>query len=305
MNATGAGPTLVVLAAGMGARYGGLKQVEPVGPHGETLLDYSVYDALRAGFSKLVFVIREGMAESFCATIGARFERHVPVEYVYQELDRVPAGFVVPAGRTKPWGTAHALLMAADIVHEPFAVINADDFYGAEGYRLLAGYLQGPIEDHEYAMVGYVLRNTLSANGAVARGVCRVGEHDWLEEVVELTGIERTDAGARDVSKDGRVIILSGDETVSMNLWGFRPSVFGSLREHFRRFLEREGTDLKSECYLPSAVNEIVSTGLAKVKVLRTEDRWFGMTYREDEPVVVEAIQQLVRQGKYPERLWP
>jgi len=304
LNVT-AGPTLVVLAAGMGARYGGLKQVDPVGPHGETLLDYSVFDALRAGFNKLVFVIREGMAQSFRETLGARFERHVQVDYVFQELDRIPAGFLVPAGRTKPWGTAHALLMAAAIVREPFAVINADDFYGAEAYGLLARYLLAVGEDHKYAMVGYVLRNTLSEHGTVARGVCEVDECGWLDEVIELTKIAKREGGARDVSADGRVVELSGDEVVSMNFWGFTPSVFAPLEDTFRRFLERDGAELQTECYLPSAVNEMVSTGLAKVKVLPTPDRWFGMTYREDRPVVVEAIRQLIQQGMYPERLWP
>jgi hypothetical protein len=304
LNTLGAGPTLVVLAAGMGARFGGLKQVDPVGPHGETLLEYSVYDALRAGFGKLVFVIREEMAASFRDAVGARFERHLPVEYVFQELDRLPQGFVVPRGRTKPWGTAHALLMAADVVREPFAVINADDFYGAEGYGLLARHLRDENGSEAHAMVGFVLRNTLSAHGAVARGVCRVGEDDWLEEVVELTSIVRTEAGARNVSKDGGVIDLSGDETVSMNMWGLMPSVFAPVGEYFRRFLEREGRQVQSECYLPSAVNELVATGIAKVKVLRTRDRWFGMTYREDQPLAVEAIRRLIEEGSYPERLW-
>ena len=304
MSTAGKGPTLVVLAAGMGARFGGLKQVDPVGPHGETLLEYSVYDAMRAGFGKLVFVIREEMAGSFRVAVGTQFERHLPVEYVFQELDRLPEGFVVPRGRTKPWGTAHALLMAADVVRGPFAVINADDFYGAEGYGLLARYLMDESSVGSHAMVGFVLRNTLSAHGAVARGVCRVGEHDWLDEVVELTRIENTETGARDVSKGGRVIDLRGDETVSMNMWGFRPSVFAPIAEYFRRFLESEGFELQSECYLPSAVNELVSTGITKVKVLRTKDRWFGMTYREDQPLVVEAIRRLLQEGIYPERLW-
>jgi hypothetical protein len=304
LSTSGNGPTLVVLAAGRGARFGALKQVDPVGPHGETLLEYSVYDAWRAGFGKLVFVIREEMAASFRDAVGARFERHLPVEYVFQELDRLPLGFVVPRGRTKPWGTAHALLMAADVICEPFAVINADDFYGAEGYGLLACYLQDEDSAGSQAMVGFVLSNTLSAHGAVARGVCRVGGHDWLEEVVELTGIVRTEAGVRNVSKDGRVIDLSGEETVSMNMWGFTPSVFAPVGEYFRRFLEREGAELQSECYLPSAVNELVSAGMAKVKVLRTRDRWFGMTYRDDQPLVVEAIRRLIEEGSYPERLW-
>lgn len=304
MSTSGNETTLVVLAAGIGARFGGLKQVNPVGPHGETLLEYSVYDAWRAGFRKLVFVIRREMEAEFREVVEARFGKHLKVEYVFQELDRLPQGFAVPEGRTKPWGTAHALLMAAGVVEEPFAVINADDFYGAEGYELLARHFKDERWDGSQAMIGFVLRNTLSVHGAVARGVCRVGDHDWLQEVVELTGIERTQGGARDVGKDGSIIELSGEEVVSMNMWGFSPSVFGPIEEYFRRFLEREGRQLQSEYYLPSAVNELVSKGLAKVKVLHTKDRWFGMTYREDQPQVVEAIRRLIQEGSYPERLW-
>ena len=295
-------PTLLVLAAGMGSRYGGLKQIDPVGPAGETIIDYSIFDALRAGFGKLVFVIRRDIEVQFKEIVGARFEKRIAVEYVFQELDELPPEFSVPAGRTKPWGTAHAILMAADTVREPFAAINADDFYGAESYRLLAQHLQSGTAD--YAMVGFVLRNTLSDFGSVARGVCQVDPENYLQGVVELTKIERDGAGARDTNAAGDVITLTGDEAVSMNLWGFTPGVFPQLRQSFQEFLERYGWDMKSEFYIPSAINSLVVAQKARVKVLRTNASWFGVTYREDRPRVVESIRQLIARGDYPEKLW-
>jgi dTDP-glucose pyrophosphorylase len=295
-------PTLLVLAAGMGSRYGGLKQIDPVGPSGETIIDYSIYDALRAGFGKLVFVLRKEIEQPFKETVGARFEKHAPVDYVFQELDKLPAGFTVPAGRTKPWGTTQAILMAADAIREPFAAINADDFYGAESYRLLAAHLQPGVED--YAMVGFTLRNTLSEFGTVARGVCRVDASDYLESVVELTSIARDGGQVKNTDAEGRVTVLDGDEPVSMNMWGFTPRLFGQLRTRFEAFLRQHGTDLKRECYIPSTVNDLVADGEARVKVLRTGDAWFGVTYREDHPRVAESIRRLVRDGAYPENLW-
>lgn len=295
-------PTLLILAAGMGSRYGGLKQIEPVGPSGEAIIDYSIFDAMRAGFGKLVFVLRKEIEQPFKEAVGARFEKRIPVEYVFQELDKIPAGFTVPAGRTKPWGTTHAILMAADAIHEPFAAINADDFYGAESYRLLAQHLQPGVED--YAMVGFTLDKTLSEFGTVARGVCRVNDDGYLESVVELTAIERKGAQVQNTDAEGRVTSLAGNEPVSMNMWGFTPRVFGQLRERFEAFLRQNGTDAKRECYIPSTVNELVAAGEARVKVLRTQDAWFGVTYREDHPRVAESIRRLVRQGLYPERLW-
>ncbi|MGA3262455.1 MAG: sugar phosphate nucleotidyltransferase [Terracidiphilus sp.] len=297
-----ASPTLLVLAAGMGSRYGGLKQIEPVGPGGETIIDYSVYDALRAGFGKLVFVIRKNIEQEFRQIFGARFAKHVAVEYAYQELDQLPPGFEAPAGRSKPWGTAHAILMAAGVIYEPFAVINADDFYGAEGYRALAGHLQSGTPD--YAMVGFVLRNTLSDFGSVARGVCQVSGDGYLQDVVEMTKIERDGAAARNTDAAGQVTGLTGDEVVSMNMWGFTPRIFGDLREYFEKFLELHGADVKAECFIPSAVNEWVLTGRARVKVLPTNDSWFGITYREDHPRVAASISRLIQGGTYPERLW-
>jgi UTP-glucose-1-phosphate uridylyltransferase len=303
-------PALLVLAAGMGSRYGGLKQIEPVGPAGETIIDYSVYDALRAGFGKIVFVIRKEIEASFREIVGARFEKQVAVEYVFQELDRLPAGFHAPVGRTKPWGTTHAILCAADAISEPFAVINADDFYGAEGYRLLAQHLASHTSD--YAMAGFILRNTLSDFGSVARGICRVSENGMLESVVELTHIERDEldsAAARNIDAAGQVTRLTGDEIVSMNMWGFTPQVFAGLRDYFGKFLEEKGSDLKAECYLPSAVNALVASGEARVKVLPSRDAWFGVTHRADHARVVAGIDRLIRNGAYPEslgseRLW-
>ena len=295
-------PTLLVLAAGMGSRFGGLKQIEPVGPGGETIIDYSIYDALRAGFGKLVFVIRKDIEEQFKQIVGARFEKRVAVEYVLQELDKLPAGFNVPAGRSKPWGTTHAILMAADAIHEPFAAINADDFYGAESYRALSGHLQTGTPD--YAMIGFILRNTLSEFGSVARGVCRVNGNAYLEDIVELTAIEGDGAHAKNTDAAGQVTSLSGDEAVSMNMWGFNPDIFAKLQERFEEFLRLNGSDAKRECYIPNTVNELVLAGQAKVKVLHTNDSWFGVTYREDHPRVVESIVRLVREGHYPERLW-
>jgi hypothetical protein len=304
-------PTLLILAAGMGSRYGGLKQIEPVGPGGEAILDYSVFDALRAGFGKLVFVTRKDIEQPFKQIVGARFENRVAIEYVFQELDKIPAPFTVPAGRTKPWGTTHAILMAADAIHEPFAAINADDFYGAESYRLLSNHLRAgsaPNADDDapnYSMVGFILRNTLSEFGSVARGVCRVNPQDYLESVVELTSIARDSAEIKNTDPEGRTTPLTGDEPVSMNMWGFTPRVFPQLRARFAAFLLAHAGDLKRECYIPSTVNDLVAGGEARVKVLRTPDAWFGVTYREDHARVVESIRSLVRAGAYPERLWP
>ena len=290
------------MAAGMGSRYGGLKQTDPVGPNGETIIDYSVYDAIRAGFGKLAFVIRRDLEAQFREHIGGRFAGHLPVEYAFQELHRLPRGFSVPAGRTKPWGTSHAILMAADLIHEPFAVINADDFYGAQSFRLLAEHLDAGSPN--YAMVGFTLRNTLSDVGSVARGICQLDGNGLLETVTEFTRIEREGNGARDTSPAGRITRFSGDEPVSMNMWSFTPALFPQLEGYFEAFLEANAKDLKAECYIPSAVNEFILSGQARVNVLRTSDSWFGVTYREDRPRVVENIRRLVARGDYPKNLW-
>jgi dTDP-glucose pyrophosphorylase len=283
----------------MGSRYGGLKQIDAVGPSGETILDFSVYDASRAGFGQIVFVIRRDIEDAFRQSIGARFEQRVPVKYVFQEIDDLPPGFTVPAGRTKPWGTTQAVLAAAEVIHEPFAVINADDFYGQESFQSLSRHLQ--TESSGYAMIGFILRNTLSEFGSVARGISAVDENGYLASVVEVTGIER-DSGE---IKAAGGIRLSGDEIVSMNMWGFTPRVFDQLRAYFESFLEANSLDQRAECYLPNAVNSLIHSGESRVRVLPTSEAWFGVTYREDRPRVVESIGRLVSSGVYPERLWP
>jgi dTDP-glucose pyrophosphorylase len=292
------------MAAGMGSRYGGLKQIDPVGPSGETLMDYSIYDAIRAGFGKLVFIIRKDIEAQFKEFIGTRYEKRIPVEYVYQELDKIPAGFTIPEGRTKPWGTTQAILMSTGVIHEPFAVINADDFYGAEGYRALAAHLTSGTPD--LAMVGFTLRNTLSDFGSVARGVCRVNSENYLEYIEELTKVERDGAegAAKNTDPAGNVTKLTGNEAVSMNMWGFTPQVFGLLEQNFLEFLRHSGSELKSECYIPNTVGALVTSGKARVKVLPTNDSWFGVTYRQDHATVVENINRLVQAGIYPQRLW-
>ncbi len=295
-------PTLLVLAAGMGSRYGGLKQLDPVGPENETIMDYSIFDARRAGFGKVVFVIRKEIEEAFKEKIGARYEKRVPVEYVFQETGKLIPGFSLPEGRTKPWGTTHAILMAANVIHEPFGVINADDFYGAGSYNVLAKHLQSSTTD--YAMVGFVLRNTLSDFGTVARGVCHVADDGYLKDIAELKSIEREGPRITNIDVEEQETVLSGGELVSMNMWGFTPQVFPQLYEHFQRFLKRYGDDLKAECYIPSSVNSLVQAGQARVKVLRSGDAWFGITYREDHSRVVQSIGRLIEQGTYPHRLW-
>jgi NDP-sugar pyrophosphorylase family protein len=294
--------SLLVLAAGMGSRYGGLKQIDPIGPEGETLMDYSIYDARRAGFDRVVFVIRKEIEQTFKEAIGARYETRIPVEYVFQELGKLVPGAILQSGRTKPWGTTHAILMAAHAIHEPFAVINADDFYGAEGYRALAHHLQAGSPD--YAMVGYTLRNTLSDFGAVSRGLCHVDAKGFLQDIAELKSIERNGGHAVYIDESGVRMPLTGDEIVSMNMWGFTPRVFDQIHANFRKFLDRSGSDLKAECYIPSTMNELIQTGEARVKVLRTVDEWFGVTYREDRPRAVDHIHRLIEGGYYPRRLW-
>jgi dTDP-glucose pyrophosphorylase len=295
-------PTLLVLAAGMGSRYGGLKQIDPVGPGGETIIDYSIYDALRAGFGKLVFVIRRNIEAPFKETIGARFEGKISVEYVFQELDSLPPGFAVPSHRTKPWGTGQAVLAAADVIHEPFAAINADDFYGVNSFRVLAEHLCSGCAD--YAMIGFILRNTPSEHGGVARGACRVGTDGFLQSVTEITKIEKDGNGAKYTDAAGVTHQLAGDEPVSMNMWGFTPTLFGHLREQFAGFLKKHRQEEKSEFYIPAVVNELIIAKRERVKVLPTPDSWFGVTYREDRARVIENIRDLIGRGHYPEKLW-
>ena len=293
--------TLVVLAAGMGSRYGGLKQIDPVGPGGEVIIDYSVFDAVRAGFNKLVFVIRHDIEDAFKETIGRRFESRLPVEYVFQELD-LPQGTAVPSARKKPWGTAHAILMAADAVAEPFAVINADDFYGADSFRILGAHLGSGSAD--YAMVGFTLRNTVSDFGSVARGVCELTTEGRLKSVVEVFGIEKQSQGVKPTAKAPADIRLTGEEIVSMNMWGFNPSLFAHLRHDWAAFIAAHDQDEKAEFFIPTVINNLVSSGQERLRVLPTSSLWFGVTYREDRPMVIESISKLIAKGEYPERLW-
>ena len=298
-------PTLLVMAAGMGSRYGGLNQIDPMGPGGETILDYSVFDALRAGFGKVVFIIRPDFEAAFRDGVAAKFQDRIPVEYAFQTLHRLPHGFFVPEGRDKPWGTTHAILSAREVVHEPFAVINADDFYGQASFAVLAQHLQTlPLDSHAYSMVGFTLKNTLSDFGSVARGVCKTDAEGFLTEIYELMRIERTPTGARHTDEAGVTHELTGEEPVSMNMWGFSPYLFHQLGILFEEFLVEHGKELKSECYIPLSVGQLIRRKLATCKVLPTDSTWFGVTYREDKPIVQASLSKLTAEGHYPKNLW-
>jgi len=297
-------PTLLILAAGMGSRFGGLKQIEPVGPNGETILEYSIYDAIRAGFGKVVFVIRESFAESFKTLFESKLAGKIEIEYVYQETNMLPEGFQLPEGREKPWGTGHAVLMAKDAIKEPFAVINADDFYGAEAYKVIAEYLNELIAPEKYAMVGYRLNNTLSEFGAVSRGICLTDANDLLTKITETHKIRPEGDMILCESEKKETIELNGNETVSMNFWGFHPSIFDNIETQFIDFLTHNIGQLKSEFYIPFVVFEMIKTGQVNVEVLQADSPWFGVTYKEDKPYVIDQIQNLTNQGIYPEKLW-
>lgn len=291
----------------MGSRYGGLKQLDPMGPNGETLLDYSVYDALRAGFGSVTFVIRRDFEEIFKQQIGRRYEKQTEVRYVFQQLTDLPGGYAVPEGREKPWGTTHAIWCARDVVKEPFSAINADDFYGADAYKRVAGFLTAVPMDAtpaEFAMVGFNLRKTLSEYGTVSRGVCRVDDKGMLKFIAEYLKIERVGDAAQQAEPDGSVTKFSGDETVSMNFWGFTPSVFPMLEAEMLAFLKEKGAEMKSECLIPNTVGALVNSGRANLKVLETTSIWFGITYREDKPQVQRELQKLIAAGDYPTPLW-
>lgn len=301
-------PTLLVLAAGMSSRYGGKsKQTDGMGPDGETLLDYSVYDAKRAGFGRVVFVIRKEAEEAFRERVVSRLEKVLPIDLAYQAMDDLPGGFTVPADRAKPWGTGHAVLAARDIIHEPFGVINADDFYGRDSFAQLAAFLTTPelnSQSCRASMVGFVLKNTLSEHGKVARGLCDVGSDSKLASVEELTDIYKTSAGAENRPEAQPTRPLSGAELVSMNMWGFTPEIFTGLQEQFVEFLKEKAGEPKAEYYIPLGVDRLIQAGKEQVVVLPTASRWFGVTYQEDKPIVQAELKKLVETGEYPQPLW-
>ncbi|MEN8256118.1 MAG: sugar phosphate nucleotidyltransferase [Verrucomicrobiota bacterium] len=297
-------PALVIMAAGIGSRYGGLKQIDPVGPSGEIVLDYSIFDAIRAGFGKVVFIIRPDIEADFKEAVGNKLEGKIEVEYVFQTLDNIPDGFSVPEGRTKPWGTGQAVLTAASAVNEPFAVINADDFYGRETFEVLAKQLsETDSAGTAFCMVGFYIKNTLSPHGSVARGFCDP-KGGKLETVVERFEIERKEDGVIRYVEDGEIKEMADDVLVSMNAWGFTPQLFGFLENGFVEFLARAGTELKSEFLLPEVIDGRIKGGEATVDVLPTNEKWMGVTYPEDKPQVMAGIRKQVDEGRYPENLW-
>jgi len=298
--------TLLILAAGMGSRYGGMKQVDAFGPSGETITDYSIYDAVRAGFERFVFVISPKMEEDFKTNYIRKFPSHLNVDYVIQSLDNLPRGFTLPEDRLKPWGTAHAVLMAKDAINEPFAVINADDYYGRKSYKIMNHFLaQTSVEvPGHYCMVGFELQKTVSQHGSVARGVCQVNEKGYLTGMVERTKVFLKDGGIVFEEEDGSVHPLDPMDTVSMNLFGFTPDFFSHIEENFKGFLKKNADNPKAEIYIPYVVNNLIAAGKSNMSVLQTPETWFGVTYQEDKSKVLKAIRDLVDAGVYPESLW-
>lgn len=302
-------PVLVIMAAGMGSRYGGLKQIDAVDEQGHIIIDFSIFDAIRAGFRKIIFIIKQEMEEEFKEVIGDRIEKIIEVEYVFQEVTKVPDSFTVPEERVKPWGTGHAILCCKEKIKGPFAVINADDFYGREAFTKIYDFLDASQENQStvYTMVGYQLENTLTENGSVARGVCDVNDEGFLTEITERTKIERFPDGAKYFDSEQEIWEdISFDKTVSMNLWGFKEDIMEELEEEFNRFLETEVTinPTKSEFFLPTVVQHMIEKQKVQVKVLNSDDKWFGVTYREDKEVVQKEIAKLKEQGVYPTNLW-
>lgn len=298
--------SLVVLAAGMGSRYGGLKQIDKIGPNGEIILELSVYDAIKAGFNEVIFIIKKEIEQDFKEAIGDKISKQVEVKYVFQDIDRIPEGFSVPEGREKPWGTGHALLCCEDVIDSPFAVINADDYYGREGFVKLHDFLVNSTAENEYAMVGYILANTVSENGSVARGVCTV-EDGKLTNVDELTRIEKHLKGIEYSKDEGMTWLpLADNRLVSMNMWGFKPNFIQYMKEDFVKFFETEVPKnlMKSEFFIPKEVGKMLRESKIEVQVLQSEDKWYGVTYQEDKPVVQAGIKKLIDEGKYPVPLW-
>jgi UTP-glucose-1-phosphate uridylyltransferase len=297
-------PTLLVLAAGIGSRYGGLKQMDQVGPSGEAIIDYSIYDAMQAGFGKIVFVIRKDIEKEFKEVFIDKLKDRIEVDYVFQHIDMVPKGVRFSSARKKPWGTGHAVLVAEQKINEPFAVINADDFYGSGSYRVMADFLTNSSDIHKYSMVGYRLDRTLSDHGYVARGVCETNKESYLKIVTERTRIEKENNKIIFIDEYGVKTGLTGSETVSMNFWGFNTSVFDYLNKHFIKFMTENSDNLKAEFFIPDMIADLIMKNTARVKVLNTDESWFGVTYREDKPVVIESIRELISKGVYPSRLW-
>jgi dTDP-glucose pyrophosphorylase len=297
-------PTLLVLAAGMGSRYGGNKQLDVVGPSGETIIDYSIYDAIRAGFGKIVFVIRRDIEDQVKERFVGRLKGKIEVDYVFQEITNLPEGVKVAPDRSKPWGTSHAILVTSGVINEPFGVINADDYYGVESFRILHDFLVNDKDPDSYCIVGYKLSNTLSEHGHVNRGVCRVGDDGLLRNIVETKQIEKTSSGAQAPGADGQIEKFTGEEVVSMNLWGFKPSCYGFLGEEFRNFIDRNGMDLKAELDIPTSIDKFVKSGQVKIKILMSNERWFGVTYREDKPFVVDSLKNMISRGIYPTSIY-
>lgn len=298
-------PTLFVLAAGMGSRYGGLKQLDGLGPNGETIMDYSIFDAIRGGFGKLVFVIRQSFEQDFREKIISKYQDHIPVELVFQDLNSLPEGFTCPEGREKPWGTNHAVLMGKDVIKEPFAVINADDFYGRDSFAVLGKQLTAMTgTENDYCMVGYRVGNTLSESGSVARGVCETNADGYLTGVVERTAIERINGEIQFTDENGQKVVLDENTPVSMNMWGFTPDYFAHSEKSFVNFLKNNPGNLKAEFFIPLTVNELITSGTSTVKVLDTTSKWFGVTYAADRQGVVDKIQTLIDAGEYPNKLF-
>lgn len=298
--------TLVILAAGMGSRYGGLKQIDPIGPNGEFILDYSIYDALKAGFDHVVFIIKEENLDIFRETIGKRIENHVKVDYVFQDINDLPDGIKVPDGRVKPWGTGHAVLCAESAVKDDFAVINADEFYGRDSFEKLAEFMRSADKNscrHQFCMSGFVLENTLTENGHVSRGVCETDANGYLTKVTERTKIQRNGEKSQYFENDVWNDLPEGS-TVSMNCWAFTPALFPELRRLFLRFFDVNTDELKGEFFLPFAVQELIDDKICDVKVLKTASKWYGVTYQEDRKMVVDAIRNMIADGEYPEQLW-
>ncbi len=299
-------PTLLILAAGLGSRYGGLKQLDQIGPSGETLMDYSIYDAQRAGFGKVVFVIRKSFEEDFKKLIFSKYNKFIDVDYVFQELDMLPEGYSVPPDRKKPWGTGHAVLMAQSKITDPFAVINADDFYGKDSFLAIASFLMALDEDNKnrYCLLAYKLKNTLSEHGSVSRGLCYLDKNDYLINIEEHTKIHIEKDKIISTVKENEKFDLSENAPVSMNLMGFTPSAFSYFKHYFNEFIENNYDNLKAELYLPEVVSKIIKSGSAKVRVLPSNEKWFGVTYKEDKEVVVQNINEMITKGIYPKKLW-